>query len=101
MPTKEQIKQHWETETAGVRYGEGEDTEGFYRSIEHARYLLEPYVPFFAQFDDYAGKRVLEVGIGGGVDFSQFVRHGALVTPFRAIERSELYSPLRTCSPVQ
>jgi len=80
VPTKEQIKQHWETETAGVRYGEGEDTEGFYRSIEHARYLLEPYVPFFAQFDDYAGKRVLEVGIGGGVDFSQFVRHGALAT---------------------
>jgi len=78
--TKEQVRKHWESETAGVRYGEGEDTEGFYQSIEDARYLLEPYIPFFAQFEGYGGKRVLEIGMGGGVDFSRFVRYGAMAT---------------------
>ncbi len=80
MLTKEQVRKHWESETAGVRYGEGEDTEGFYQSIEDARYLLEPYIPFFAQFEGYGGKRVLEIGMGGGVDFSRFVRYGAMAT---------------------
>jgi ubiquinone/menaquinone biosynthesis C-methylase UbiE len=78
--TKEQVRKHWETETAGIRYGEGTDTESFYRSIEQQRYLLEPVIPSFAHFEGYAGKRILEIGIGGGVDFSRFVHHGALAT---------------------
>jgi hypothetical protein len=71
------VRQHWEAETAGIRYGDGEDPESFYRSIEERRYLLEPYIPAFARFDTSNGKRILEVGVGGGVDFSQFVQNGA------------------------
>ena len=80
MDTKKQVRQHWESETAGVRYGEGEDNKAFHSSIEKQRYFLEPYIPAFAQFELYSGKRVLEIGVGGGVDFTQFVRHGALAT---------------------
>ena len=78
MTIKEQLREHWETETAGIRYGESTEAEEFYRSIEEYRYVLEPFIPTFAQFEDYDSKRVLEIGTGGGVDFFQFVRHGAL-----------------------
>lgn len=80
MPTKQVVRQHWEAETAGVRYGEGKSGEAFYEGIEQSRYMLEPYIPCFAQFDKYTGKRVLEIGVGGGVDFCHFVRHGASAT---------------------
>lgn len=77
MTIKKEVRQHWETETAGIRYGEGIEPEEFYRSIEERRYALEAFIPPFAQFEEYAGRRLLEIGIGGGVDFSRFVHHGA------------------------
>lgn len=77
MITRELVKRHWEEETAGVRYGEGEDDQDFYRTMEDSRYNLEPFIPAFAHFNSYKDKRVLEIGVGGGVDFSQFVRNGA------------------------
>lgn len=77
---KDRVREHWEAETAGIRYGDGSEPESFYRSIEESRYQLEPFIPAFAQFESYAGKRILEVGVGGGTDFSQFVRCGALAT---------------------
>ena len=80
MATKKEVRHRWEQETAGFRYGEGEDNKAFYGSVEKQRYSLEPYIPAFAQFELYGGKRVLEIGVGGGVDFTQFVRHGALAT---------------------
>lgn len=95
MPAKEHVRQHWEAETAGVRYGEGEDIEGFFLSIEQQRYLLEPYIPSFAQFERCAGKRVLEIGVGGGVDFSRFVLHGALATGVDVTESGIAYTDLR------
>ena len=77
MCAKERVQAHWEAETAGVRYGEGTDAGAFYERIKQVRYELEPYIPDFAGFEQYSGKRVLEIGVGGGVDFSQFVLHGA------------------------
>ncbi len=80
MVTKDRVRDHWEAEVCGIRYGEGLETETFYRSIKQKRYFLEPYIPPFAQFEHYAWKRVLQIGVGGEVGFSQFVRHGAFAT---------------------
>jgi ubiquinone/menaquinone biosynthesis C-methylase UbiE len=77
---KPQVREHWERETAGVRYGEGQDTREFYQAIEDWRYSLEPYIPEFAQFQIYQGKKILEIGVGAGTDFSQFLSHGARAT---------------------
>lgn len=76
-PTKQTIRDHWEAESCGVRYGEGDDAETFYRSIEKVRYELEPYIPGFAQFETARDKKILEIGIGAGTDFSRWVRAGA------------------------
>ena len=40
----------------------------------------EPYVRRFADFDGARGKRLLEIGVGLGTDFVQFVRAGAIAT---------------------
>ena len=44
---------------------------------EGFRYQIEPEIFAFAQFTRYRGQRLLEVGIGAGTDFLQWVRAGA------------------------
>ena len=44
------------------------------------RYRLEPYIAGFADFESAEGKEVLEIGVGGGVDFSSWLKSGAKAT---------------------
>ncbi len=48
--------------------------------VRKSRYQLEPYIPGFAEFVAYAVKKVLEIGVGAGVDFSDWVDVGAEAT---------------------
>jgi SAM-dependent methyltransferase len=45
-------------------------------ALQH-RYTLYPFIPEFAGFDRWAGRRVLEIGCGQGADLSQFALGGA------------------------
>ena len=76
----EAVRRYWEDEACGIRYGQGADAESAYRAMERTRYVLEPYVPEFAEFENYKGKEILELGVGAGTDFSQFIRGGAIAT---------------------
>src|SRR5439155_1111046 len=49
----------------------------YFDDIEEHRYRVEPDIFSFAQFTRYKGQRVLEVGVGAGTDFLQWVRAGA------------------------
>jgi SAM-dependent methyltransferase len=73
---KSAVRAHWEKESCGQRYGSGEGPE-FYRAIDADRYRLDWTIPEFAGFEGYAGKQVLEVGLGTGADFIRWVRAGA------------------------
>ena len=77
---KELVRAHWEAEACGVRYAAGDDAASFYQSLTEARYSLEPMILPFAQFEQFRGKQVLEIGVGAGTDFSQFLQAGAIVT---------------------
>ena len=77
---KKEVRAHWEAESAGVRYGSSDDDLIFYRQVRDSRYQLEPYIAGFANFQDFAGKDVLEIGVGAGVDFSNWVDAGANAT---------------------
>lgn len=74
------VRRHWEIETCGVRYGNGDDRLVWFRSISDRRYELEPYIRDFARFPDAAGKRVLEIGVGAGADFYNWCMHATHAT---------------------
>ena len=72
------VKKHWEDEVCGSRYGTSEDRVKWFQEIEYARYLNEPQIFKFAEFKKFCGKRILEIGVGAGTDFKNWVKNGAL-----------------------
>jgi len=52
-------------------------SRAYFDALEASRYANEPEVPSFAQFARYHGRKILEVGVGAGTDFLQWVRAGA------------------------
>jgi len=86
---KEDVKDHWQKDVCGVRYGEKErDTIVDLEAMADERYRLEPYIPDFADFKSAKDKEVLEIGVGGGVDFSFWVKYGARATGIDLTEAS-------------
>ncbi|HLW61645.1 MAG TPA: class I SAM-dependent methyltransferase [bacterium] len=52
-------------------------SRGYFEAIEELRYTRDPGIHAFAQFPRFHGCKVLEVGVGAGTDFLQWVRAGA------------------------
>ncbi len=74
---KNDVVEFWNSEPCGTRYlGE---KSGF---DDHARvrYQLEPHIPAFALFSSARGLRVLEIGVGMGADYEQWLKAGAIAT---------------------
>lgn len=75
---KGQIKEYWNGEICGTGVASSEKySRQYFDEIEDSRYTKEPEVFSFAQFTRFRGQKVLEVGIGAGTDFIQWVRAGA------------------------
>ncbi len=51
-----------------------------YEQKRQFRYTLQDYMHESFRFEDWAGKEVLEIGCGSGIDSLEFARHGAMVT---------------------
>lgn len=77
---KDAVRSHWQAQPCGTREVSPEDRRRFFAQIEHERYTWEPYIKPFARFEEGRGKRVLEVGVGAGTDFVNWVRAGAVAT---------------------
>lgn len=75
---KKEVHDFWNTNPCGSDTAVAEQrTKAYYDQIEAFRYANEPVILSFAQFLQYRGKKVLEVGVGLGTDFLQWVRGGA------------------------
>jgi ubiquinone/menaquinone biosynthesis C-methylase UbiE len=74
---KEEVREFWNADPCGTRYLEGnEDFDAHART----RYALEPYIFEFAKFHSAGGLRVLEIGVGMGADYLEWLRGGARAT---------------------
>ena len=77
---KGRVKEHWEREACGTRYGNDTDRKRFFDEISTARYRLEPFILEFADFPSAANKTILEIGVGAGADFQNWCRHARHAT---------------------
>ena len=82
---KTEVAQFWNAAPCGSRYlGGARDFEAHSR----ARYALEPYIPRFAKFSESRGKRILEIGVGMGSDYLEWLKAGAEATGIDISEAS-------------
>jgi SAM-dependent methyltransferase len=71
------VRDFWNADPCGTRYLEGEED---FREHARARYELEPHIFEFAQFSHSRGQKVLEVGVGMGADYLEWLKAGARAT---------------------
>jgi ubiquinone/menaquinone biosynthesis C-methylase UbiE len=74
---KNEVQEFWNADPCGTRYL---DSEEDFEAHARARYALEPYIPEFAQFASSRGLRVLEIGVGMGADYLEWLKAGARAT---------------------
>jgi ubiquinone/menaquinone biosynthesis C-methylase UbiE len=70
------IKNYWEKSTP-MNF---KDEKWPYEKKRAFRYELQDYMHDSFKFDEWCGKKVLEIGCGSGVDSLEFARYGAQVT---------------------
>jgi SAM-dependent methyltransferase len=85
---KSKVKDHWEKETCGTRYGTETDRTRYFDEISAVRYELEPYILPFADFQSAKGKTVLEIGVGAGADFQNWCTYAQHASGVDLTERA-------------
>jgi SAM-dependent methyltransferase len=88
---KQRAREQWTHDPAGAVHGSEHEfaTREFFDAVERHRYHeYAPWMPHVMGFDQFAGKRLLEVGCGMGTDLLQFARGGARVTGVDLTPRS-------------
>jgi len=90
---KNEVREFWNSDPCGTRYlDEKED----FAAHARARYTLEPHIPDFAQFASARGRKVLEIGVGMGADYLEWLKAGAQATGVDLSEAS-LQKARRRC----
>ncbi len=76
---KKSVYNFWNKESCGTGYTNAQKfSKEYFDEIELTRYNLEPMIKPFAEFENYSEKTVLEIGVGAGTDFINWVRNGAI-----------------------
>jgi SAM-dependent methyltransferase len=72
--------EQWTNRPCGALDGYDEYNLAYFEAVERDRYeTYAPWMTKFVDFGSYAGRKVLEVGVGQGTDLVQFAKGGANV----------------------
>jgi 2-polyprenyl-3-methyl-5-hydroxy-6-metoxy-1,4-benzoquinol methylase len=83
------VKEYWDRRPCNIRHStQPVGSREYFDEVEARKYLVEPHIPGFAEFEKWRGRRVLEIGCGIGTDTVNFARHGARVTSVDLSEKS-------------
>src|SRR5689334_23202498 len=83
------VSDYWNARPCNIRHStKPVGTREYFDEVEARKYMVEPHIPGFAEFERWRGKKVLEIGCGIGTDTINFARAGAHVTTVDLSEKS-------------
>jgi 2-polyprenyl-3-methyl-5-hydroxy-6-metoxy-1,4-benzoquinol methylase len=83
------VSEYWNARPCNIRHStKPVGTREYFDEVEARKYMVEPHIPGFAEFERWRGKKVLEIGCGIGTDTISFARAGAQITSVDLTEKS-------------
>ena len=76
-----EVKDFWNNRPCNVRHSNKiQGTKEYFDEVEKKKFFVEPHIKSFSHFNEWNGKKVLEIGCGLATAGINFARYGAEYT---------------------